>query len=121
MVWLGVHTMTQTEGDATTGRVHSPTGAVFAKLNANDKEHAKHTSAVSELIRHRDSVAQYSKCNSCPISRLAAMRPAKPKAMFDSVEVFTSKKGWFIFCKKCRQEFGLLEVNHIQAGEGICV
>ena len=50
MVWLGVHTMTQTEGDATTGRVLSPTGAVFAKLNANDKEHAKHTSAVSELI-----------------------------------------------------------------------
>ena len=51
MVWLGVHTMTQTEGDATTGGVHSPTGAVFAKLNVNYKEHAKHTSAVSELIR----------------------------------------------------------------------
>ena len=27
MVWLGVHTMTQTEGDATTGRVHSHMGS----------------------------------------------------------------------------------------------
>ena len=31
--------------------------------------------------------------------------PAKPKAMFDSVKVFTSKKGEFIFGKKGCKEF----------------